>query len=286
MSSDTILAPTHVSPGGRTVVAVGNEVHKGLVHGWAERQQIALELVMFVAMFLLFAALVGQGEAIVTGRFDWSFEPARTAWLFVGFSAFSFHYLQTQKLFWRLLGEIQTGTLDQVYLSPLPSWVIAAAGRVAASVAETTVVIAVLYAATRLAVPIVLHWHPDALAALAGLVVASVGYSLAIGGLTLRFKRLEILNDGLHMLVLFLGGALVPLSQLPGWMAAVGRLLPITHPIEALRLTLVDGHGLSLTGDGGLLWLAATASGWLLAGIAAFHLGDAAARRNGTLTRY
>lgn len=279
-------AATSRSTTSKTIVAVGNEVHKGLMHGWAERKQIALETAMFVAIFLLFAALVGQGEAIIAGRFDWSFDPQRTAWLFVGFGAFTFHYLQTQKLFWRLLGEIQTGTLEQVYLSPLPSWVIAAVGRVTANVAETAAVVAALYAGTRLAVPIALTWRVDALVPLASLVVVSVGYSLAIGGLTLRFKRLEILNDGLHMVVFFLGGAMVPLNQLPGWMAAIGRVLPITHPVEALRTTLVDGTGLSVAGDGGLAWLAATAAAWLLVGAVAFHLGDTAARRNGTLTRY
>ncbi|MGH3443626.1 MAG: ABC transporter permease [Nitriliruptorales bacterium] len=270
----------------RTLVAVGNEVGKGLLHGWAERKQIVLELVMFVAIFLLFAALLGQGEAIADGRFEWSFDPLRTAWLFVGFAAFQFHYLQTQKLFWRLLGEIQTGTLDQVFLSPLPSWVVAAAGRVVASAAETVLVVTALYAGTRLAVPIDLAWHPDALLAGASFVAASVGYSLAIGGLTLRFKRIEILSDGLHILVLFLAGAMVPLSQIPGWMAAVGRFLPITHPIAALRTTLLDGSGLHLTGDGGIVWLAATAAGWLALGAVAFHRGDVSARRDGTLTRY
>lgn len=270
----------------RVGVAVGNEVTKGLAHGWAERKQIALETAMFVAFFLLLSALVGQGEAIAAGTFTWSFDPQPTAWLFVGFAAFTFHYLQTQKLFWRLLGEIQTGTLEQVYLSPLPSWVVAAVGRVTATVVETAVVVAALYAGVRLVVDVPVHGTVGALVPLAALVVASVGYSLAIGGLTLRYKRLEVANDGLHMAVLFFGGVLVPLSQLPAWMAAVGRFLPITHPVEALRTTLIAGEGLSLAGDGGLTWLTTTAVGWLAAGALAFHLGDTLARRNGTLTRY
>lgn len=286
MTTLTAPAPRSRLTGGQALVAIGNEVHKGLLHGWAERKQIALELVMFVVLFLLFAALFGQGEAIVAGSFEWSFDALRTAWLFVGFAVFTFHYLQTQKLFWRLLGEIQTGTLDQVYLSPLPSWLVAAAGRVVATVAETAVVVGALYAGTRLAVAIDLTWRSDALIPILAVVAASVGYSLAIGGLTLRFKRVEILNDGLHLLVFFLGGAMVPLSDLPGWMAAIGRFLPITHPVEALRITFVDGEGLALTGDGGLIWLAATTAGWLVAGAVAFHLGDVATRRNGTLTRY
>ena len=34
------------------------------------------------------------------------------------FVPFIFFYMQVVKLFWRLLGEIQSGTLEQVYLSP------------------------------------------------------------------------------------------------------------------------------------------------------------------------
>lgn len=267
-------------------VAIGNEVVKGLLHGWAERWQITFETAMFAAMLLLFAALLGQGEAIVEGRFVWALDPERTAWLLVGFAGFTFHYLQTQKLFWRLLGEIQAGTLEQVYLSPLPSWAVAAAGRVVANVVETAFVVAALYTAVRLAVPLTLTWSLDASIPLAGLVTAAVGYSLFIGGLTLRWKRIEVLNDGLHMIVLFLGGAMLPLDRIPAWMATIGRYLPITHPIEGLRLTLIDARDLAMYGDGGLAWLAATAVGWLLLGAISFHLGDRAARRNSTLSRY
>ena len=269
----------------RTVVAIGNEVNKGLVHGWAERRQILIELGMFVPLFLLFAGLFGRGQAIVEGRFEWTLAPEPTTWLFVGFASFMFFYLQAQKLFWRLLGEVQTGTLEQVYLSPLPSWLVAAAGRVVASIVETLVVVGALYASVRALVALDLQWHPDALMALVALVLAGVGYALTIGGLALRWKRTEVVNDGLHVIVLFAGGAMVPLTSLPTWLAAIGRLLPITHPLAALRTTLIDGQALALTSDGGVLWLAASAVGWMMIGAAAFHLGDTAARRDGTLTR-
>lgn len=280
------LAPDRHEPRGSSAVALGNEVAKGLLHGWAERWQIVFETAMFVAMLLLVAALLGQGDAIVDGRFTWRLDPQRTAWLLVGFGAFTFHYLQTQKLFWRLLGEIQTGTLEQVYLSPLPTWVVAAAGRVVANVVETIFVVAALYAGVRLAVPLPITASLEAVIPLLGLVAAAVGYSLVIGGLTLRWKRIEVLNDGLHMVVLFLGGVMAPLDLLPGWMAAIGRTLPITHPIEGLRTTLIDAAALTRFGDGGLVWISATAAGWLLIGAIAFHRGDRTARRNGTLTRY
>lgn len=267
-------------------IAIGNEIDKGLRFGWAERKQILLELSMFVPMFFLFAAVAGQGDEIVIGDFEWSFDDRRTGWLLVGFVAGMFFFLQAQKMFWRLLGEIQAGTLEQVYLSPLPSWLLTAVGRVLASILETLVVVGSLYAAVTLTVGVDIAWHPAALIALAFLVVGSVGYSLAVGGLTLVWKRTEMLNDALVMVIFFAGGVMVALDDLPGWLAGIGRLLPVSHPIHALRSTLLDSQPLALTGDGGLLAMTAVAAAWFAGGALAFHLGDRRARRHGTLTRY
>jgi len=270
----------------RTAVAIGNEVGKGLRFGWAERKQIGLELTMFVPLFLLFAALAGQGDAIVAGRFEWSFDERRTGWLLVGWVLGMFFYLQAQKLFWRLLGEIQTGTLEQVYLSPLPSWLVAAAGRVLAAHVETAFVVGTLYAVVALTVGVDLDWQPTIVAPVALLVVGSVGYSLFIGALTLIWKRIEMLNDLLLMVVFFTSGMMVALDDMPGWLAGIGRLLPVTHPIVAAREILIDGDGLTLGGDGGVVAMVALAAVWVAAGAVAFHLADRHARWLGTLTRY
>ena len=53
--------------------------------------------------------------------------------------------MQSVKLFWRLLSEIRTGTIEQVYLSPLPSWVVAAAGRMVAALIETLILMGMTY---------------------------------------------------------------------------------------------------------------------------------------------
>ncbi|MGQ0803042.1 MAG: ABC transporter permease [Actinomycetota bacterium] len=269
-----------------TVVAIGNEIDKGLRFGWAERNQILLELTMFVPFFLLFAALAGQGDEIVAGGFEWSFNDHRTGWLLVGFVLAMFFFLQVQKFFWRQLGEIQTGTLEQVYLSPLPWWTLAAVGRVLASILETLLVVTTLYAVVALTIGVDIDWHPAVLAPVGFLLVGGVGYSLAIGGLTLLWKRVEWLNDMLLLVVFFLGGVFVALDDMPTWMATIGRLLPVTHPITAARGVLLDGDGFTLTGDGGLVWMAALAAGWLAVGASAFHRAAQVVRRDGTLTRY
>jgi ABC-2 type transport system permease protein len=267
-------------------VAIGNEIDKGLRFGWDERKQIVLELTMFVPLFLLWTALAGQAEAIEAGTFEWSFDDRRTGWLLVGFVLAMFFYLQAQKFFWRQLAEIQGGTLEQVYLSPLPWWLLAAVGRVLASFFEAAFVIGTLYAVVALSVGVDVDWTPAVIVPVAFLIPGSVGYSLMIGGLTLLWKRIEILNDVLLLVVFFASGMMVSLDDMPNWIAAVGRFLPVTHPIDAARTLMVDGGGLTVTGDGGLAWMAPLAVAWLALGAYAFHRAAQIVRRDGTLTRY
>ncbi|MGH2811838.1 MAG: ABC transporter permease [Actinomycetota bacterium] len=268
------------------IAGVGNEVYKGLLAGWSERIQILIELPLFVSFFLLFGILVGRGQEVASsGEISWSFDKERMSWLFVGFVAFTFFYLQSVKLFWRLLSEIQTGTLEQVYLSPLPSWLIAAAGRVIAALVETVFVVSMMFAATSLFVDLELNFRAGAMVPLVFLVAGSVGYSLLIGGITLILKRVEMLADLMLTPVFIAGGLFIPLSAMPDWLAAVGRFLPITHAVESLRFALLGEKALAtLWGDGGLVWVTVTAFSWVVLGIASFKWGERFAKRRGSLS--
>ncbi len=132
-------------------------------------------------------------------------------------ATFTYTYLHMQTMFWRLLAEIQAGTLEQTYLSPLPSWVHVVGGRVLAAIAETTVVVAVMYAVTSLAVPLGLHWRPDTLVPLAMLVIGAAGLALIVAGITLVWKRIQMLNDLVLLSALFFSGAVLPLTEMPRW---------------------------------------------------------------------
>jgi ABC-2 type transport system permease protein len=267
------------------LTGIGNEVYKGLLAGWSERLQILIELPLFILFFLLFAVLTGSGEQVAaTGEISWSFDTERTSWLFVGFAAFAFFYLQSVKLFWRLLGEIQSGTLEQVHLSPLPSWLVVAAGRVVAAFIETVFVVAMMFAAANLFVDLDIPWRIEATVPLLFLIVASVGYSLLLGGLTLILKRVEMLADLMLVPVWVVSGMFIPLDAMPGWLAAFGRVMPITHPLQSLRRVLFDGGSLNVAwGDGGLVWVVVSALGWLLIGIFVFGVGERIAKHQGSL---
>ncbi len=270
----------------RVMTAVGNETIKGLRHGWGERLQILIEMPLFIAFVLLLGFTIGEGEAIVANELDWSLDTQRASWLMIGFVAFSYTYLHVQKVFWRLLTEIQTGTLEQTYLSPLPSWVHVVGGRIVAAVAETAVVVGVVYAATSLFVRIDLQWRPAALAPLALLIIGAAGIAMVIAGVALIWKRIMILNDLSLMFLMFFSGALFPLAELPGWAQTIGEPIFMTHSVEALRITMLEGANLSWGGTGGWAWTLTTAFGWFAAGLAVFGLCERVAQRRGSLSRF
>lgn len=61
------------------------------------------------------------------------------------------------------------------------------------------------------------------------------GLGLITAGLALRARETSVLPNLFVALMLVFCGANVPLDSLPGWMATIGRFLPLTHAIQAAR---------------------------------------------------
>lgn len=271
----------------RFLISLGNEVRKGLLFAWSERLQILIELPIFAMFILLLGPLLGAGHQITAESVHWSLDSARTSVMVLWFVPYIFFYMQVVKLFWRLLGEIQTGTLEQVYLSPLPSWLVVAAGRVVAALVESALVAAGTYAIVSVFVPLHYHWQMAALLPAMLVVIAATGFSLIIGGLTLVFKRIQLLNDTVLIIVMLASAGAVPLIAVPGWMATAGRGFPLTAGVAGLHGVLL-GHrsATTLWGTGGLVPLLITATAYLTAGILTFHALERIAERRGSLARY
>jgi ABC-2 type transport system permease protein len=109
---------------------------------------------------------------------------------------------------------------------------------------------------------------------------------MVIAGLTLVWKRVQILNDLTLMLVLFFSGAILPAAELPGWAEAVSWPLFLTHSMAGLRTVMLDGATVPAGGFGGWTWMLTTAAAWLTAGLLAFRTSEHIAKRQGSLTRY
>lgn len=281
----TATTPQKMTPA-RGLTAIGNETVKGLRQGWSERLQILIEMPLFITFMLLLAFTIGEGEAIVDNRLDWTLDTAGASWLIIGLSAFIYSYLHVQKMFWRLLAEIQTGTLEQAYLSPLPSWVHVVIGRVISAIAETAIVVAIVYGVTNLFVSIDLYWRVEALLPLLLLFVGAAGLAMIIAGAALVWKRVMLLNDMALFFLMFFSGALMPLSRLPDWAETIGQPIFLTHSVEALRVVMVEGGIVAWSGTGGWAWTVGTAFGWLAVGVLAFKLFERIAKWKGSLSHF
>ncbi|HEY2579847.1 MAG TPA: ABC transporter permease [Streptosporangiaceae bacterium] len=268
-------------------IALGNEVRKGLLFAWSERLQILIELPMFAIFILLLGPLLGQGKQLAAGDVSWSLSSARTSVLVVWIIPFIFFYMQIIKMFWRLLGEIQTGTIEQVYLSPMPSWLVVATGRATAALLETIVVAGATYGIVSVFVPLHIGWHLAALLPAALIMVTAVGVSLMVAGATLVWKRTQLVNDTLLLIVFVFSSAAVPLIGVPRWWADVGRVFPLTNGVASLfRVLLLGRSATSPWGIGGLVWVVVTSAAYFGAGILVLRQAERTAKRRGSLGRY
>jgi ABC-2 type transport system permease protein len=112
-----------------------------------------------------------------------------------------------------------------------------------------------LQAAVLVGVGYGLGWNPGgaggAGALIAPAVAAMVLGTIAFGGIGLILAgtlkplvNLAVVN-GLFVVLLLLGGMLIPLGKLPGWLAGVARVIPASALADALHGTL--GQGTSVT---------------------------------------
>lgn len=70
--------------------------------------------------------------------------------------------------------------------------------------------------------------------------LASTGLGLVMGAVNLVWRDGATLGNVVFLVLLIFTGTNVALDDLPGWMAAIGRCLPLSHAIEATRM-LGDG---------------------------------------------
>ncbi len=87
--------------------------------------------------------------------------------------------------------------------------------------------------------------HAGVLAALVLGTLAFAGLGLLMAG-TLRGEVTLAAANGLYLVLLLLGGMIVPTSQLPGALQAVAELLPSAALADALVGTLTAGHTVAL----------------------------------------
>ncbi|MCR4440796.1 MAG: ABC transporter permease [Peptococcaceae bacterium] len=87
--------------------------------------------------------------------------------------------------------------------------------------------------------------YPAALLVMLTATFSFAGFGLLSSIFVLVYKRGDPLIWVLNSLSWLLSGTLYPVAVLPGWLQQATKLLPLTHALQALRLTLLEGAPLS-----------------------------------------
>jgi ABC-2 type transport system permease protein len=178
------------------------------------------------------------------------------------------------------------GTLEAMLATPTPAWLVLAG--IALPDLLAALGRALLYVALLHVVAPSLLTHANApLAALVAVLALAAFAALGLAGaaFTLLLRR----GDPTGMLVgglsLIAGGVLYPVSVLPPWLQAAGRLVPVTSALEALRAAVLEGAAASAIAPS-LARLALFALVVFPAAAALFAAALARARRDGSLASY
>lgn len=106
-------------------------------------------------------------------------------------------------------------------------------------------------------------------------------FGVAFGAIAMRLNDIFFGSNVTYNLMLLLCGVNVPLAVLPDWLAAIGRVLPLTHSIEAIRQLAAGAQLSQVTGLIGREAL--IAAGYALLGFVLLRLFEAESRRRATL---
>jgi ABC-2 type transport system permease protein len=187
---------------------------------------------------------------------------------------------------WNLMEEAQTGTLEQLYMSPAPSQMMVL-GRSLAGLVSTTVQVlvttAIIFVLFQLRLPLTWQIIPVLLITIVGLL----GFGYVVGGLTLVFKHVGPLANIMQNALLITNGTFLPVSLMPAWLATTVMFFPSTLGIVLLRRVVLQGDSLGLLwADGSLPWLVihsviAFAIGWMI-----YAVCENIARKQGSLGQY
>ena len=253
-----------------------NEVRKELIITWNYRANTAIELLTLVFVFVFISYFAGGGEL------DSEMLPGSL----LGFLLWFYAAFAISSMSSGITGDASIGTLEQLYMSPMPTWLVFV-GRVIATFVKGTVMVALLGIVLAMVLPVTLPLELAALPPFALTMVGLFGFGYAIGGLTLVFKQIGSVNNLLTNVLLFLNGALLPVHHFPPWLETVAVFLPTTQGIIVLRKVVVDGASLiAVWEDGSMVFLAVQSVLYLAVGWALFNVGERVAKRRGTLGQY
>ena len=115
-------------------------------------------------------------------------------------------------------------------------------------------------------------------------VAAATAFGLMLGSIGMRARDVFLISNLAYYLFWVFCGVNVPLDELPGWAEQVGRMLPLTHGIEAGREVVA---GAPLADVAGLVWTEAFVGvAYAVVAFGLFRLFELQGRRSAALETY
>lgn len=235
---------------------LGNETTKHVIMLWHRRGIVFAELAVMVSFFVGVQYLVGGGKLI----------DALLPSVLLGFLPYIVAYVLLVKIVAGILEEMHTGTLEQMYLSPLsPS--LLSLGLLGAVLIQGVLIAAIVGGglAVALDLDVPLAWGALVPALLTLLDLA--GFALFVGGIALTVTSIGAINHVIYSIIGMLNGTYVPVNVYPDWLQIVAKFLPSTLGIDVMRRILLEHQSLASTWtDHSLQWTVLHAAAMLVLG--------------------
>ena len=253
--------------------AVLGETQKGLWLLWGHRSVVLLEIISMVTFYPFLQFIIGNG----------TINRALVPPTLLAFLALPVLYLAILKLVGDLLEEVNSGTFEQMHLSPFsPTSLLV--GRLLAFVFEGVLIAVIVGVLMTWGLRVSIPLRVSGLLPAALTVIDIIGFALLIGGLALVLPQIGALAHLFSGLVFLLNGTFIPLEWYPAWVQTLARFLPTTLGIEVARKVVLEGQSLaSVWNDGTLPWLIIYTVGLSVLGWCVFLLNDRRAMQWGTL---
>ena len=255
---------------------IDNEMGKSLLILWDYKFNLFTQVFTMVILFIGLSFFVGNGF----------FNQNQLPGLLLGYIVWFYARVVIKSSSIDMIGEAQAGTLEQMYMSPAPAGFLLL-GRLLALLISTslTLLLPTLGLVFFLNIHIPIRWEalPVFLLTLLGLF----GFTLVLSGVGLIFKQITALADFIQDILLFLTGAIIPISFFPSWLGYFARTLPITQGIVVLRNIELKGQSLrDVWINGSIIWLIIHSSLYFCAGWFVFKWCERIAKQRGSLGQY
>lgn len=259
-----------------TLLVLRAEMQKGFWLLWSYRYNSIAELFGIGIIFIGLSFLLGRGEI----------ESAEVTSTLLGYLVWFFGSSAISDMSYNLTEEARAGTVEQMFMSPVPMGIIVL-GRVFTTLIIAIIEISLVAIGVMLVLNVRLPLRLEGIPVFLLTTLGLLGFGFIMGGITLLYKQVYSISNLVENGLIFLTGALVPVSFFPNWLEFLSKLLPSTQGIIVLRNVMLEQQSLlAAWQDGSLFLLLLNSTIYFVGGWLVFLWCEKLVKQKGTLGQY